>query len=195
MKIIIILAHPDKASFNHAIANITVETLEAKGHEVIFSDLYDEEFSPLLFSPEIPQEAKLPTYLEKHCQDLKHADGIVIIHPNWWGQPPAILKGWLDRVLRPDQAYQFQEGDKGIGVPIGLLNASHAIVFNTSNTPHDRETEAFGDPLEGLWKRCVFDFCGVKDFHRRNFSSVVISTPEQRHEWLEEVQEIVDRYF
>ena len=74
----------------------------------------------------------------------------MIVHPNWWGQPPAILKGWVDRVFRPGIAYRFVEGDAGEGVPIGLLKASAAVVFNTSNTPDARERFAFGDPAAVL---------------------------------------------
>jgi len=45
------------------------------------------------------------------------ADGIVFVHPDWWGMPPAILKGWIDRVLRSGVTYQFLEGDDGEGIP------------------------------------------------------------------------------
>jgi NAD(P)H dehydrogenase (quinone) len=54
--------------------------------------------------------------IELHCREIADVDGI-IVHPNWWGQPPAILKGWVDRVLRPGVAYRFLEGDAGEGVP------------------------------------------------------------------------------
>jgi len=92
-------------------------------------------------------------------------------------------------------AYRFQENDSGEGVPTGLLRAHTAIVFNTSNTPPVREQEVFGDPLEIIWKNCIFDLCGVKVFFRKMFSVVVVSTLEQRKRWLEEVQEIVTRHF
>ena len=65
-------------------------------------------------------------------------------------------------------------------MPIGLLKARAALVFNTSNTPEMREREVFGDPLEILWKNCIFDFCGVQTFFRRMFSVVVTSSSEQR---------------
>jgi len=109
--------------------------------------------------------------------------------------PPAILKGWIDRVLRPEVAYRFVEGDKGEGVPVGLLKARAAIVFNTANTPDGREKECFGDPLETLWKKCVFDLCGVKNVHHRTFAVVVTSTPGQRADWLTEARETVQRLF
>ncbi len=113
------------------------------------------------------------------------------MHPNWWGQPPAILTGWVDRVLRPGVAYNFLEGDGGEGVPVGLLRARTAIILNTSNTPPEREQSAFGDPLDLIWKRCVFDLCGVGDVRRVTFSVVVTSSREEREKWLAEVRELV----
>jgi len=119
----------------------------------------------------------------------------VIVHPNWWGQPPAILKGWIDRVLRCGVAYKFEEGDSGEGIPIGLLKAKAAVVFNTSNTPFEREQEVFTDPLQVLWKTCIFDLCGVKTFYRKMYGVIVTSTPEQRKSWLLDVRKIIRKYF
>jgi putative NADPH-quinone reductase len=195
MSISVILAHPDARSFNHAIARAAVEQIERNGHRVCFHDLYQEQFDPLLFGPEIPKEASLPAAIACHCEEIALADGIVIVHPNWWGQPPAILKGWVDRVIRPGVAYEFLEGDSGEGVPRGLLKAHAAIVFNTSNTEAQREREVFGDPLETIWKHCIFGLCGVEDFQRRMFTVVVTSTDRQRQAWLDEVRHFVDRTF
>jgi putative NADPH-quinone reductase len=94
-------------------------------------------------------------------------------------------------VLRPEVAYRFVANDQGEGVPLGLLKAKAAVVFNTANTPDDREREIFGDPLQTLWKKCVFDLCGVKNVRRRTFSVVITSTPAQRAAWLQEVRAIV----
>jgi NAD(P)H dehydrogenase (quinone) len=194
-KISVILAHPHKKSFNHAIAAAAVETLKKNGHEVFFHDLYDENFDPLLTAEEIPRDAALPVEVKKHCNEISAADGVVIVHPNWWGQPPAILKGWVDRVIRPGVAYEFLEDDKGEGVPCGLLKAKSAVVFNTSNTETGREKNIFGDPLEAIWKNCIFGLCGVKSFYRRMFNIVVVSSEEQRKGWLEEVRQTVEQYF
>ena len=195
MQVSVILAHPTSQSFNHAVAQAAVAELKQNGHQVSFHDLYAEKFDPILPTGEIPQEAPVPQEIEMHCQEISSADGIIIVHPNWWGQPPAILKGWVDRVIRPGIAYQFADGDQGEGVPIGLLKAKVACVFNTSNTTPEREARVFGDPLETLWKNCVFGLCGVKTFYRETFSVVVTSTMEQRQEWLAKVREVVQRYF
>ena len=195
MQISVILAHPNKESFNHAIAYTVIETLRQNGHIVLFHDLYKEKFDPILPAEEIPKDASLPPEIKKHCIEISEADGIIIIHPNWWGQPPAILTGWIDRIIRPDVAYEFIDGDDGEGVPNGLLKAKTAIVFNTSNTETEREKNVFGDPLETIWKNCIFDLCGIKDFSRKMFNIIVVSSEEQRKEWLKEVKQIATNMF
>ncbi len=195
MKISVILAHPDKKSFNYAIAATVVEALNQNGHTVLFHDLYEEKFNPILPAEEIPKDAPLPPEIESPCKEISEAEGIVVVHPNWWGQPPAILKGWIDRVIRPGVAYEFLEGDKGEGVPKGLLKAKSVVVFNTSNTETEREKKVFGDPLESLWKNCIFDLCGVPRFYRRVFSVIVTSSEEQRRAWLDQVRQTIDEYF
>ena len=195
MRILVILAHPDKLSFNHAIARTIVAGLDRNGHDISFHDLYAEGFDPLLIADEIPKDAILSAVLKGHCEEIQQAKGIIVIHPNWWGQPPAILKGWIDRVIRPGVAYEFFEGDSGEGVPKGLLTADVALVFNTSNTMPERERHVFGDPLETIWRNCVFGLCGVRTFHRRTFSVVVTSTENERKSWLEEVSGAIDSLF
>lgn len=194
MKVSVILAHPDKNSFNHALAHTVIDELTSNGHTVFLHDLYEENFDPILPSAEIPKDAELPPEIQTHCDEISQAEGIVIIHPNWWGQPPAILKGWVDRVIRPGIAYEFIEEDQGEGIPNGLLKAKFALVLNTSNTPSDRELKVFGDPLESLWGKCIFDLCGVKNFQRRMFNIIVISTKEERKNWLAEAREIVKNF-
>jgi NAD(P)H dehydrogenase (quinone) len=195
MKILVIVAHPDPDSFNHAITSVVRTSLRNSGHDIIFHDLYAEDFDPILTKAEIPEDAFIPDTIARHCAELRSADGIVIIHPNWWGQPPALLKGWIDRVIRPGIAYRFVEGDSGEGVPVGLLQAKAAVVFNTSNTPDKRERDVFGDPLEMIWRRCIFDLCGIQTIRRRTFNVIVTSSPAQRQEWLNEARDIVVSLF
>ena len=195
MKISMILAHPRQGSFNHAIAAKVSAVLEESGHAVSLHDLYAEGFDPILTDAEIPATGRLPPQIDAHCREIAQAEGIVVIHPNWWGQPPAILKGWVDRVLRTEVAYHFREGDSGEGVPEGLLKASCALVFNTTNTEKDRELEVFGDPLETLWKNCILRYCGVGRVERRSYGVVVTSTPEERAAWLEDAASLVQRAF
>ena len=195
MNVLVVLAHPDPSSFNHALAATAAQAAREQGHAVVLHDLHAERFDPVLPAAELSRDAPLDPWLRRHCDDLAAADGIVVVHPNWWGQPPAILTGWIDRVVRPGVAYSFVEGDQGEGVPVGLLRARTAVVLNTSNTPAAREREVFGDPLGAIWKRCVFDLCGVKDVRRRTYGVVVTSTPEVRRGWLVDASELVSAAF
>jgi NAD(P)H dehydrogenase (quinone) len=195
MNILVILAHPTSGSFNHAIATVSVETLERNGYYVYFHDLYAEMFDPILYSSEIEKDSRISEEIAIHCKELDSSTGIIIIHPNWWGQPPAILKGWIDRVIRPGVAYKFLNGDNGEGIPFGLLKATTAIIINTSNTNETRENEVFGDPLELIWKNCIFNLCGIKNFYRKMFRIVITSNDEMRKNWLKDVAETIENYF
>lgn len=195
MKVSVILGHPHENSFNTAIARAAAETLEENGHTVIFHDLYQEGFNPVILKEELVSDYTEDALVMQHQREIREADGIIIIHPNWWGQPPAILKGWVDRVLRENVAYTFPEGDNGGGLPIGLLKAKAGLVFNTSNTPEKRENEVFGDPLQRLWRDCIFDFCGVTVFDRKMFRVIADSSEHDREQWLFQTKEMVKQYF
>ena len=195
MKISVILGHPYENSFNAAIAQTAIDTLKKSGHTAMFHDLCSENFNPVITSKELVSDKADDILLELHQREIREADGIIIVHPNWWGQPPAILKGWVDRVLRENVAYTFPVGDNGGGLPIGLLKAKTGIVFNTSNTPEKRENEVFSDPLQRIWKDCIFDFCGVTTFDRIMFRIIADSSLEQRKIWLKEVGQMVNKYF
>ncbi|MDO4549928.1 MAG: NAD(P)H-dependent oxidoreductase [Planctomycetia bacterium] len=190
MKALIILGHQNPGeSFCRAVAETAKQALQTAGYDVIFHDLYAEKFDPVLTAEELSLSAdEVSGKIREDIQEVLDADFYVIVHPNWWGMPPAILKGWIDRVIRQGFCYAFTaEG------PVKKLAGRKAVVFTTGNTPPDVEIQVLGDPLENLWKNIVFDTVGVTDFIRRNFASVIMSTPQQRQEWLQEVQQIIQK--
>jgi NAD(P)H dehydrogenase (quinone) len=174
------------------MAAIATTTLRERGYEIAFHDLYDEAFDPVQRASERDNAASADALVELHCSELGRADLVLAFHPNWWGQPPAILKGWIDRVFRLGTAYAYPEGAGPEGVPTGLLRARHALIFNTSNTPTDRERQVFGDPLDMLWKACVFGLCGVSSVVRRMYGPMAASSQQQREIWLAEVRALVE---
>jgi NAD(P)H dehydrogenase (quinone) len=194
MKVLVVTATPSSESFNFAIAQRAAGHIQKRGHEVIFHDLYRENFSPLLEAEEIPRDAVLDPAVAAYCRELTEADGVVIVHPDWWGQPPAILKGWVDRVFRPGTAYEYEGLPGEVGTVTGLLGGKFGVVFTTGDTDEEREQDYFLDPLETLWKNCIFGFCGVEKFMRRHFSIIMISTEAQRKAWLEEVDTLLDPF-
>lgn len=131
---LLVIGHPSPGSFSHAMAEAARQVLAEAGYTCAWHDLYAERFNPVQPVPESGNTASDDPLVETHCRELAAADLIAVFHPNWWSQPPAIVKGWIDRVFRLDTAYAYPQDVGFEGVPVGLLRARHALVFNTSNT-------------------------------------------------------------
>jgi NAD(P)H dehydrogenase (quinone) len=186
-----VVANPGPRSFSHAMWEAAAFVLAARGYELAQHDLYAERFNPVQPTGELANDRSGDPLVEQHCRELANADLVLVFHPNWWGQPPAILKGWIDRVFRLGTAYGYPPGVPPEGEPVGLLRARHALIFNTSNTPFEREHDVFGDPLEVLWKQCVFQLCGVGSVVRRMYGPLSGSSSDERTAWLLEVRALV----
>lgn len=186
MKALVVVGHPAAASFNHALAAAVRSAWEAAGCEVRFHDLVAEDFDPRLSAAEARGQPTTDPLVRTHIDELRVSDLLAVIHPNCWGAPPAIVKGWIDRVFAPDAAYGFAKGADQGDAPVGLLTTKVALILNTGNTPADRERDVFGDPLERMWRDCVLTYCGVGHVMRALFGVVATSTAEERQAWLDQ---------
>ena len=195
MQVSLILGHPAPGSFNHAICAAAIAALAANGHECRFHDLCAERFDPVMPAAELARDAVLPPEIERHCREIDDADGLIVVHPNWWSAPPAVLRGWVDRVLRAGRAYNFVPDGQGGAKPVGLLKAGVGLVFTTANTPHEKEVQLFGDPLHTHWLKVVFGLCGIARTEKWDFSPIITSTADQRRAWLRDVEMAVARHF
>ena len=191
-QVLVLLAHPNGDSLNAAMARTAVDALRANGYGVWLHDLCAEGFDPVMPADEVAGLPSRDPLVLRYQEELKQADGIVVVHPNWWGQPPAVLTGWLDRVLREGVAYTLPKAGED---PAPLLKAKAALVFNTSNTPAPVEDAVYGDPLQRIWQNCVFGLLALPAFDRCLFRPVAGSAPEQRRQWLDEVAAMVSAYF
>ena len=188
MNISVILSHPNPASFNHAIAWTVCEAVCGAGHTLFFHDLHAEGFDPVMPTEELDRTDCLTPLVKQHTEELSAADGIVLIHPNWWSAPPAMIAGWRDRCIRAGLAYRFESDGKGGGYSVGMLKARFALVINTLNTPVTVEDQILGNPMLKHWKEIVFGLCGVKETSQKLIGPVITSTPDQRAQWLDEVR-------
>ncbi|MEU9862541.1 NAD(P)H-dependent oxidoreductase [Streptomyces sp. NPDC047971] len=190
MRVGVYLAHPRPGSFNHAVFEAVVGELRDRGCEVLAHDLCAEGFAPSLAADETRTVQPVPDAADPqvalHRAEVATLDAMVFVHPNWWGMPPAVLTGWVQRVLAPGVAYKL---DTAEGEPAGLLHAGRALVLNTSDTPADREESEFGDPLDRIWSACVLPYVGVTDVRRVVFRTVTDSTEEARATWLRQARE------
>lgn len=185
MRIGAYLAHPRPGSFNHAVFDAVVTELRERDCHVLAHDLCAEGFPPVLSADETDTVREAghagDGQVALHRAEVATLDALVFVHPNWWGMPPAVLTGWVQRVLVPGVAYKLGTAE---GEPAGLLTAGRALVLNTSDTPADREADEFGDPLQSIWSACVLPYVGVDDVRRIVFRTVSDSSEATRAAWL-----------
>jgi NAD(P)H dehydrogenase (quinone) len=190
MKALVVLGHPAPGSFNHALADTICQTWTALGCDVTFHDLAAIGFDPCMTATEAREGSTQDPTVQRHIADLCAADLFAVVHPNCWGAPPAIMKGWIDRVFAPNAAYGFEKGADQGDTPIGLLRTKAALVINTGNTPLDREANHFHDPLDHIWRTCILGYCGVQNITRKLFGVIATSTDADRQAWLAETAKL-----
>ena len=190
MKILEIICHPRLGSFNHSLAVSARDALLALGHVVFFHDLHEEGFEPVLDSSELSRLYSLDNLVQEHSRQLSLADGLIIFHPDWWSQPPAMLKGWVDRVFRQGVAYELEGEDGAERKWKGLLTGKAGLVFCTSDAEQGEKPGA----LESLWKDAILGRCGMQAecYVVRDMRG---PDPVRRRDWLKFVTETLSRAF
>ena len=186
VRILLILCHPQAGSFNHAVADRARETLAAAGHQVFFHDLYQEGFDPVLTGPEYRRGVSVDEQVVRHTKELEACGGLVFVHPEWWGQPPALLKGWVDRVLRPGVAYEPAGEELPEREPAPLLGDKAALVLATRDAGARSGLLDAGAAglLERVWLEGVFAFCGIRNAACHVLHDLRRLGPAERQAWL-----------
>lgn len=135
MRLLAVLSHPFAGSLGAALLEAVREGADSGGHVIRVIDLNAEGFDPVLSAEELAGYAdpdKIPDDLRPHVEALDWAEGIVFVHPTWWGGVPAILKGWLDRAWRPGRAFH---ATNGIGLKPGLTQVRVMVEVTTTAAP------------------------------------------------------------
>lgn len=158
MKIYLLLAHPDVNSFNGSLADAYEREARLRGHEVRRQDLGMLNFDPVLRHG-YKQVQPLEPDLEMAREHLIWCNHWVIVYPVWWGSVPALLKGFLDRVLLPSFAFRYHEQgpfwDK-------LLKGKSALLMSTSDAPALWLWWQYRNSDINMMKQAVLKFCGFK---------------------------------
>ena len=122
-KVFLVYGHYDEKSFNAAIRDTFVKAAKENGNSVDIVDLYKENFNPV-FAGEKPGEDVL-----NHRNRIENCDTIVLIAPIWNFRMPAIVEGWIDKVLAPPWAFRFKQLWGNYGYPIGNLRKKKRLYF------------------------------------------------------------------
>ena len=182
MNVLIVYAHPDPGSFNSAVLESVKRGLSEGGHTVTVIDLYREGYDPVLvFNDNVKRTD--PDPLTKGYQDMiSEADHLIFVYPVWWYGLPAILKGFMDRVLTPGFAY-----DTGGALPKGLLSDKSAWVLYTMGTPGWYVTLCRGNAEWIAVRDGILRFCGIRRIKKMRFAGVNTSSQKRRERWLRHV--------
>ena len=181
-KVFIVYGHYDDKSFNASIKNTFIQTAKENGHEVDCVDLYKEKFDPV-FSGEEPDQIVLD-----HRKRIEKCNVIVLIAPIWNFRMPAIVEGWIDKVLAPPWAFSFKKLVGNYGYPQGKLKDKKAIIFCTYGSPRLAVTTFFLNlPIRRL-KRGVFHICGIFNINYLRYFAVPFVSDSKRKKFLEDVK-------
>jgi NAD(P)H dehydrogenase (quinone) len=190
VKIVEILCHPRPGSYNLALAASARQTLESLGHEVALHDLYKEGFDPVMGAPELARSYSLDGLVQVHCDELASADGLIVFHPDWWGQPPAVLKGWIDRVFRQGVAYSYDGADFAPRQWTPLLSGKKGLVFCTSDASESNGPRT----LETLWTEVILGRCGM-EAGCHVLRDVSATDPASRRAWHDFMVRTLEEWF
>jgi len=136
MRALVVFCHPVPDSFNAAIRDAVLRGLAKAGHEIDLLDLYAEHFDPVMGEQErrnYHQPGKNILPIADDLARVKRADALVFVFPTWWYGPPAMLKGWLDRVLIPFETFGMPEPLRPL--ERRLTNIRHIAAVSTLGSP------------------------------------------------------------
>ncbi|NER17545.1 NAD(P)H-dependent oxidoreductase [Spongiivirga citrea] len=186
MKILIINGHPDKESFNYGLSDAYKNGAEKSGAEIREINICELDFNPnLQFG--YRKRTELEPDLLKAQENLKWADHIVWVYPVWWGSVPAIMKGFLDRVLLPGFAFKKREGsvwwDK-------YFKGKTSRLICTMDQPTWYYRLINRSPSHSAMKKLTMNFIGVKSVKITSIGPLRLSKEEWRKKWLKKVERI-----
>lgn len=170
MKHLIISAHPNPQSFNRALVEEVIKATRQAGGETVVRDLYTLDFNPVLSWRELnaSMEGIVPAEIKFEQKLITEADLITFIYPLWWMGFPAILKGYLDRVLSYGFAYQNENN-----VSVGLLGNKKIQQFITmGNSIEKYQQLGFDKALKSCLVDGLFNFCGITDIQHDIFGNI-----------------------
>ncbi len=184
--ILIINGHPDKESYNYAISNAYKKGAETTSANIKVINIIDLDFNPNLQYGYRKRTALEPDLIQAQ-KELKWADHIVWVYPVWWGSIPAIMKGFLDRVLLPGFAFKKREGsvwwDK-------YFTGKTARLICTLDQPPWFYSLINKSPSHKAMKKLTLNFIGVKSVKITSIGPLRLSKVSFRQQWLKKIEKL-----
>lgn len=188
-KILLINGHPDKESYNFALSNAYKQ-----GTAKSDAELKEIQIRDLNFDPNLQYGYRKRTELEPDLQKAQElilwADHLVWVYPIWWGSVPAIMKGFLDRVLLPGFAFKHRENSPWWD---RYLKGKTARLICTMDQPPWYYRIRYCAPGHKAMKQMTLQFCGVKKVRITAIGPIRNSKPEFRKKWIRKIESLGQR--
>lgn len=177
LKHLVVICHPRRKSFTQAIAQTYVQAVEALGNEVVVRDLYRLHFDPVLGEGELLDAKKRVTSraVRTEQRHLSEAGAIAFFYPLWWAFMPAMMKGYIDRVLSCGFAYDIK-----IDEMIPRLTGKKALIFTSSGADmaYLRQSKQWSS-MRLLEEEHILSLCGIELLEHLHFASVLPDLPQR----------------
>ncbi len=191
MRVLNIIGHPSKKSFNYAIHNKVREFCKQNKLEYKYIDLHLDKFDPVLHEKESNYNSNL---VKEYQERIKWADVIIITSPVWWFRLTTILEGFFDKVLAPGFAYKFNPITKLYGYPQPLLKDKKVITFLTHGAPALPVKTIYANSVKLRLLLGVYSFCfGWFKQSIYQFWSVPFVDDNKRVKYLDKVTKILGK--
>lgn len=189
MNIVIVYNYPYKGSFCHALLESTIKGAKLAGHTVDIIDLDSDKFNPVMSGQDLlafrNHEASDPQAID-YINRIKKADHLVLIFPIWWELMPAMMKGFIDKVIFPGSTYNYTKS--GYGMISTLTKLKSTTIITTMNTPKIIYRFIFGNALQKALIKGTLKKSGLKNVKWHSFNMVKASSDTTRKKWLKLIE-------
>lgn len=190
MKVVIVFNHPYDGSFCNAILSAVTKGLQSARHEVDVIHLDKDNFNPIMtsadlkaFRDKMPVDPKVMEYDNR----IKTADHLVFIFPIWWELMPALMKGFVDKVIFPGVAYDYKDASNTFMKPL-WKKLNGVTMITTMNTPNWAYWLLFGNAIKKAMFLGTFWKMGYKNRKWMSFNQVKMVSQEKRTKWLSNIE-------
>lgn len=187
-RILVLVGHPDPepARFGRALAAAYADGARGAGHDVHVIDISTLDF-PLLRTAEQFRGQPVPEGLKNAAEAIRRAEHIVFVFPLWLGTMPALLKAFLEQVMRPGLAFTYPELG-GSGITKSLLRGRSARMVVTMGMPALLyRFWYFGHGVAGM-RRSILNFVGISPVHQTLLGMMESASAATREKWLAKMQ-------
>ncbi|MCH4053575.1 MAG: NAD(P)H-dependent oxidoreductase [Atopobiaceae bacterium] len=186
--VLVVYCHPYEGSFCHAVKESVVAGVERAGDECEVCDLHADGFDPAMHAADLKVYSKgefADPLVGTYQDQLRRADRLVLVAPMWWSDIPAMLKGWIDKVMLEGFSW-VQDGGPIRGC---LTNIRRVDLYSTSAKATEYTVEHLGDAIKKMLLDGTFKEIGIMENGWHNLGSIGDSTLEQRQAWLAKAEQ------